>query len=276
MDPTEGWEHSLIFPSATYRALLLPRRRMAREGPAIPSTPRHQKAAQILLEQGLPRVGVLQGTARPGLAEGHLPSVVRDFRSQQGHPGRSASGCRIAPCSDRFHNSAGTGHYGVKQRAGCRAGCQKGAAHGVSTRPFLVRGTWGCHTERNKASTWVRCLQTTSRTKLSYRDARTHTHTGPWSALPRGHRRGQRERQEEVGGVKVLAWHQAEPPRPGALWAVSEGRSPVPHPIGSCPSLQHATLPRGTAGSKDHGESDHPSNTSRQECCRLRRELKSA
>lgn len=77
-------------------------------------------------------------------------------------------------------------------------------------------------------------------------------------------------------GVKILAWHQAEPPRPGALWAVAEGRSPVPHPIGSCPSLQHTTLPRSTAGSKDHGESYHPSNSSRQECCRLRRELKSA
>ena len=50
----------------------------------------------------------------------------------------------------------------------------------------------------------------------------------------------------------------------------------MPCPIASCPSLQHATLPGGTVGSRDHTESHHPSNTSLQESCRLRRELKSA
>lgn len=64
-----------------------------------------------------------------------------------------------------FTSRAGTGHCDVKRRAGCRAGCQKGAtahgggAGGVSISPSLVGGgTWGCHTERNKASTWVWCL----------------------------------------------------------------------------------------------------------------------
>lgn len=59
--PQRGGSH--IFPSATYRALLLPRSRTVREGPAVPSTPRHQEAAQILLEQGLPRVGYCQAWA---------------------------------------------------------------------------------------------------------------------------------------------------------------------------------------------------------------------
>lgn len=61
--PQRGGSH--IFPSATYRALLLPRCRMVREGPAVPSTPQHQEAAQILLEQGLPRVGYCK--VLPGL-----------------------------------------------------------------------------------------------------------------------------------------------------------------------------------------------------------------
>lgn len=141
-----------------------------------PSTPRHQKAAQILLEQGLPRVGVLQGTARPGLAEGHLPSVVRDFRSQQGHPGRSASGCRIAPCSDRFHNSAGTGHYGVKQRAGCRAGCQKGGCTRGLHPPLPCEGHLGLP-HREEQSQHLGQVPTNHLTDKAQLQGHTRTHT---------------------------------------------------------------------------------------------------
>ena len=50
-----------------------------RAGHPQPHLPGHGEATQILLEQGLARVGYQWEAARLGLAEEHLPSVVWDL-----------------------------------------------------------------------------------------------------------------------------------------------------------------------------------------------------
>lgn len=112
--------------------------------------------------------------------------------------------------------------------------------------PLLGGGTWGCHTLRNKASTWVWCLQTPP-TDTAQLQGHTHARTGPRAALPGGHTRGDTGGRRRWG-VKALAWQWAEPPRAGAPWAVAEGRSRH--------ALSHRLLPRDTAGG--HGGRQGP------------------
>lgn len=120
---------------------------------------------------------------------------------------------------------------------------------GVTISPSLLGGgTWGCHTLRNKASTWVWCLQTPQRTQLSYRDTRTRT--GP-RQRSRGTQTGGHGGQEEVG-VKALVGQRAEPPRAGAPWTVAKGRFRR--------ALSHRLLPHDTAGG--HGGQQGPRVTS--------------
>lgn len=98
----------------------------------------------------------------------------------------------------------------------------------------------------------------------------THTHTH-WTTISTPRRTQTRVTwggQEEVG-VKALAWHQAEPPRAGAPWAVAKGRSRH--------ALPHHLLPLSQGGQQGPCRATSPpSNTSLQESCRLQRGLKSA
>lgn len=88
----EGQEHRLAFPSVAYPALLPPRCRVAREGPATPwRWGGHPDPAGARTGQS----GIRWEAARLGLAEEQLPSVMGDLGSQQGHPGRAAGDCTL-------------------------------------------------------------------------------------------------------------------------------------------------------------------------------------
>lgn len=125
------------------------------------------EATQILLEQGLARVG--SGGRLPGL--GWLRSISQVSWGTLA-PGRATqAGLRVtAPCSDHLHQ------LGRDRSLRCKAAsrlqgwmpkrglCMGGGLHPPPPRLHLLGGggeqggTWGCHTERNKASTWVWCL----------------------------------------------------------------------------------------------------------------------
>lgn len=80
MVPTEGQKDSLVFPSTTYTA---PSDTQMQDGQGRAGHPQrppgHGEATQILLEQGLARMGYRWEAARLGLAEEQLPNVVWDL-----------------------------------------------------------------------------------------------------------------------------------------------------------------------------------------------------
>lgn len=205
--------------------------------------PGRGEVTQILLEQGLARMGYRWEAARLGLAEEQLPNVAWDLRSlllgsQQGRPGRSAGSCVVAPRSDHFHQSGRDRSLRCKAKSRLQGwmpkggyGAWRGGRGGLHLPLTCGGGALGAATQRGtKPALGSGAYKPPDRHSSATRDTHTHTRTGPRSALPGGHRRRRRGGQEEVG-VKALAWHQAEPPRPGAPWAVAEGRSrrALPH-----------------------------------------------
>lgn len=203
-------------------------------------------------------------------------------------PSRAAqAGLRVAArlhlAQTVFTSRAGTGRCDVKRRAGCRAGCQKGAAHGAGggspSPPHWWGGALGAATQRGtKPALGSGAYKPPDGHSSATRDTHTRTRTGPRSALPGGHRRRRRGGQEEVG-VKALAWHQAEPPRPGAPWAAAEGRSrrALPHRLLPLTAARDAARggggdPRGVTSPLQRISPRVPQTAKRTEKCLEKRE----
>lgn len=103
--PQRGQEDSLVFPSATYTALLLPKCRTAREGPATPWTwGGHSAPAGAATGQGGMPVGGCQVWAGRGASpKCRVGTFGPSWDPSRATPGGSVGSCMTAPCSDHFH-----------------------------------------------------------------------------------------------------------------------------------------------------------------------------
>lgn len=225
--------------------------------------PGRGEVTQILLEQGLARMGYRWEAARLGLAEEQLPNVAWDLRSlllgsQQGRPGRSAGSCVVAPRSDHFHQSGRDRSLRCKAKSRLQGWMPKGGygawrgGRGGLHLPLTCGGGHLGLPHREEQSQHLGLVPINPLTDTAQlQGTRTRTH-----ALDHGQHSPEDTDEGDVGGRR--RWGSKLWPGTRQSHPDQEPRGPwqragpaVPCPIASCPSPRHATLPGGTVGSGD-------------------------